>query len=396
MSWFKRKAPPTEERAGAISISDPGMFALFGQTPSLTGVPVTEITALGVAAVWRAVSLISGGIAMLPLSAVSTQGGVTQKVPSWLDNPGFGYTKFELVETVLLHLLLHGNAFLAHVRSNAGELLSVYPIHPMSVEVEIDPQTWVKTYRVMLMGGGYQVFTDATMTHIKGQSLDGIRGLSPIALARNGVFGTSIAADRSAARLFEGGALMSGIVTDPDNAMTPEQAQKLQESLTRGVGGEANAGKIAVVNRNLQFSKWSLSNEDAQWLQSRSFQVEEVSRWYGIPSSMIALNEKQSSWGTGIAEMHQAMATYTFGPWTGRIEDRLSPLLPQSQKAQFDYHSLLSPDPEAATGLLIEQLDAGLITLNEARAALNRPPLPNGDVPKPAATPGPAVHNEKG
>jgi HK97 family phage portal protein len=369
---------------------------LFGIQPSIAGVSVTEFSALGVASVFCAVSLIADAIAKLPLSAVKTQGGVTQPVPSWLDSPGFNCTKFDLVKTVLAHLLLWGNSYLAHVYNSAGALMALQPMHPSAVTVTWDA-AGNPTYRVSLRDGTVATFTDATMSHVKGLSMDGRLGLSPMALARNSVFGTSIAADRSASRLFGQGALMSAVVTPAgDAAMTPEEAQAVHDSLTVSMSGESNAGKIAVINSNLNIKQWSLSNEDAQWLQSRTFQVEEVARWFRIPAHMIGLSDKTSSWGSGVAEMNQMFAGLTLSPWTSNIEDQLSALLPRGQVAQFDYHDMLSPDPEAQVGLLIQQVDAGLLTPNEARQVLNRTPLPNGDVAKPSLVAPPAVHNEKG
>jgi len=112
--------------------------------------------------------------------------------------PAGGLTRFELVETTVADLLLNGNAFLSHVYGGAGQLVGVVPIHPQAVGIDVD-KAGNKTYRVTLAFGAPRTFNDTTMTHIKGLGTDGIRGLSPLQLARNGAFGTAIAADRSAA-----------------------------------------------------------------------------------------------------------------------------------------------------------------------------------------------------
>lgn len=368
---FRRTADPPEQRS--MSIADPGVLTLFGGAPSLAGVSVSEQSALGLSAVFRAVSLIAGGIATLPLRTVQDRDGITERVPSWLDNPAGGLTRFELAETTLLHLLLQGNAFLAHIYGGAGQIIGLSPIHPSAVGIDVD-RAGTKSYRVSLSDGTKRTFNDATMTHIKGLSTDGIRGLSPLTLARNGAFGTAIAADRSAARLFGNGALMSAIATAEDD-VTEDDAKAIQEGLDRRISGESNAGQIAFINRKVNITPWSLSPEDAQWIQSREFQVEEIARIYGVPATLIGLSDKQSSWGTGIAEMHRAMAQWTFKPWTTRIEGRLTLLLP-NRKAEFDYRSLLAPDPQTEIRLLIEQVAAGLLSHAEARAMLNRAPLP--------------------
>lgn len=355
------------------------MAAVFSSAPSLTGVQVSEDSVLGLAAVWRCVSIIAGGIATLPLRAIQQQGDITQRVPSWLDKPGGGLTKFELIETTLLHLLLHGNAFLAHiygqpVYGGLGLLLGVSPIHPLAVGIDVD-RNGMKTYKVTLNDGTVQTFDDTTMTHIKHMSVDGIRGLSPLILAKNGAFGTALAADRSAGQMFGSGMLASAIATF-DEEVNEEDAKVIKEGMERTLAGMPNAGQIAFINRKVSMHPWQLSNEDAQWLESRTYQKSEIATIFGVPDTLVGLSNKQSSWGTGIAEMHRAMAQWTFKLWTSRIEGRLSLLLPIDHKAEFDYKGLLAPDPQTEIDLLIKQVEAGLLSHDEARAILNRPPLP--------------------
>ncbi|MGY4713059.1 phage portal protein [Mycolicibacterium sp. CBM1] len=332
---------------------------------------------LGVAAVWRCVHIIAGGIATLPLRAIAEQNGITQRVPSWLDNPAGGLTRFELIQTTTAHLLLWGNAFLAHIFGGAGQLMGVSPIHPSAVSIDVDDQGR-KSYKVSLLNGRTETFDDSTLTHIKGISTDGIRGLSPLRLARNGAFGTALAADQSAANFHGQGPTITAIASF-DESTTADDAKELATQIDRGLTGPANAGRIGFINRNIQIHPFTVSNEDSQWLQSRAFQKSEIATWFGVPDSLVGLSEKQSSWGTGIAEMHKAMASWTFKLWTAPIEDRLSLLLPPSVKAEFDYRALLSPAPEAEISLLIAQLQAGVITTNEARRVLNMPSIDGGD-----------------
>jgi HK97 family phage portal protein len=351
---------------------------LFGAAPSLSGVHVSEHAALGLSAVWRCVQIIAGGIATLPLRALRDENGITQRVPSWLDNPGFNQTRFEFIETTLAHLLLHGNAYLMHVYGGAGQLISVSPVHPLAVGIDVD-KAGKKTYRVSLSDGTTKLFDDTTLTHVKGLSLDGIRGLSPLTLARNGAFGTAIAADKTAARMFGNGMLPSAIAT-VEEQLPEADAKVIKEGLDRRLAGVENAGQIAFINRNVRITPWQLSPEDAQWIQSRQFQKSEIATWFGIPDSLVGLTEKQSSWGTGIAEMHEALATWTFKPWTSRIEERLTLLLPPTIKAEFDYRALLDPSPEAKIALLLQQTGRPILTVNEARKIQNLPPIEGGDV----------------
>jgi len=190
------------EQRSLISISDPALAEWFGVgNLNYAGVAVSEQSSLGISAFWRAVSLISGTIASLPMRTLRDSDAETrQRIGSFLDNPGGpdGPTNFEWTETVLVHLLMHGNAYLAHVFTGAGTLAALVPIHPTAVSVELDSDApGGRLYQASLIDGTRRTFTMADMTHIPSLSTDGLRGLSLIGIARNSM-GTSIAGDRAA------------------------------------------------------------------------------------------------------------------------------------------------------------------------------------------------------
>jgi HK97 family phage portal protein len=172
--------------------------------------------------------------------------------------------------------------------------------------------------------------------------------------------------------------MVSGIVT-PEEDLTAEEATTIKNDLRQRIQGTNNAGDIAVINRKLRFDKWSMSAEDAQFLQSREFQVEEVARWFGLQPMHLGQTDKQTSWGTGVQEQNRGLARYVLEPWTTRIQERLSRLLTGNKKAEFDYTAFVQPDPETEIELLIKQVEAKLLTVNEARKIRNLPPLPGGD-----------------
>jgi HK97 family phage portal protein len=366
------------------SISDPNMFALFGGAPSLAGVTVSETSALGLSAVFRSVSLIAGSIAALPLRTVQTRpDGTTQRTTSWLDTPAGpdGITDFEFFETMLLHLLLQGNFYGLKIFGGAGQLLGLQPVHPSAVGIEVKDGR--KFYRVSLANGTTMELTDREVVHIPALSSDGIRGLSPITIARNS-FGTSIAGETASSRLFGSGLLASAIAT-VDEQLPEEDAKAIKDGLDRKLSGVNNAGEIAFINRNVKITPWSISPADAQFLESRAFQVDEVSRWFGIPPHLLGQTQKQTSFGAGLTEQNRGYARYTLAGWTSRIEARLSRLLSPSLACEFDYSGLVQPDPETEITLLIAQVQAGLLTVDEARQIRNMPALPKQ--PQPIAVP---------
>ncbi|ORB19923.1 phage portal protein [Mycolicibacterium moriokaense] len=357
-------------------MADPQLVTLFGGAPSLSGVSVNDRTAMGLSAVYRCVSLISGSIASLPLRTVVTDAnGITQRTTSWLDDPAGpdGVTGFEWVEYLMVSLLLWGNAYFLKIVGAAGQLLGLQPIPPQSVGVEV--KNGRKLYRVQLDTGQSRELTDRDIVHIPGISLDGVVGVSPLAIAKNSL-GAAIAQERSATRLFANGLLSSAIVT-PEDTLTEDESAEVKDALSRKAAGEGHAGEITVINRKLKVTPWSIDPEAAQFLESRAFSVDEVSRWFGIPPHLLGQTEKQTSFGAGLSEQNRGYAKYTLEPWTRRIEARLTRLLGPNRKAEFDFRSLISPDPETEIRLLIEQTGKqAILTVDEARAILNRAPLP--------------------
>ena len=389
MAWWRRKRQQPANTN--YSISDPYLaeWLSVGQ-PNYAGVAVGEHSALGVSAVYRAVSLISGTIAGLPMRTLRDVEGTRTRVNSFLDDPGttIGLTSFAWKETVLLHLLLHGNAYLEHIVNGAGSLAGLVPVHPQCVTVDWDEtRPGLKRFDVTLKDGTRQDYDASTMTQIMALSLDGLRGLSVIEVARNSL-GTAIAGDRAAAKLFATGALHSGIVT-PEEDVTEDEAKTIKASLNAKTAGWENAGEIAVINRRLKFTPWTMSMEDAQFLQSRQFQIEEIARWYGVPPHLLMQTEKQTSWGTGVAEQNRGLARFSLAPWTSRIEQALSRLLPAPRFVEFDYAGLERPTPEQEIDLLIKQVEAGLMTVNEARRIRNMDPIDGGDTLRGQAAPAP-------
>lgn len=389
MAWWRRRRRVKPH--GLISISDPAAAELFRVgNPNYSGVPVGEGTALGLSAFFRAISLISGTIAMLPLRTIRDVGGAITPFGSVFDDPGgvIGMTPFEWKQTVLAHQLLHGDAFLAHVFTVAGTLAGLVPIHPLSVQIDPPPRRgtgdptalYDKTFTAWLADGSRRTFTTRTMTHCPALSLDGVRGVSLISVARNSL-GIGVAGDRAAAKMFSEGALISGLATPEEGeTVDPDDVKQIREDLNASVAGWENAATIAVVNRRLKLQPWTMTNEDAQFLQSRQFQVEEIARWTGVPPHLLMQTDKQTSWGTGVAEQNRGLSRYTLAHWTTRLEQRLSRLLPAPRVVRFDYTEWERPTPEQEIDSLIKQTARPFMTVNEARAKRGMAPIVGGDV----------------
>lgn len=398
-SWTPPEPAPEPERRASYSIADPAVAALLGYQP-LDGMHVSETTAMNLSGVFRAVSLVSGAVGSLPLRTLETdQDGQTRRVGSFLDDPGHGrYTPTEWAELSMVHLLLHGNAYLQHIYNGAGAITALYPVHPPCVAVDWDDRPGGKKFEVSVMGPNgeprSQTFDARTMTQIMGPSLDGLVGISALHAGRLSL-GTGIAGEKAANRQFRNGAMISGLVTpaDTEEDLSEDQAIQVKSMINQVISGPERAGDIAVMSQALKFTPWAMSATDAQFLESRLFSVDEIGRWFGVPPHLLGLTEKSTSWGQGIAEQNRGLARYTLTPWTNRIEQRMTRLLPSRRKAEFDYTAFVRPAPEDEIQLLIAEVNSGLLTLNEARAIRNMPPVPGGDAirtPAGAAPPAPA------
>lgn len=364
---------------------DDGTFAEWmGWGPSTAAVSVSQKSALGLASVYRAVSLISGTVATLPLKSYrDLPDGTRKRVESFLDNPGGpdGLTQFEWTELVMVHLLLWGNAYLLHLVGGAGQLVGLVPLHPSAVDVKpVDSKDeeakfgpWRKYFTITMTDGSQRDLTPLELTHITAMSTDGLKGLSPIEVNRQAI-GTGIAGDRAASKMFTSGGFLAGLVTTEDD-VSPDEAQVIKAGLDAKLSGVDNAGKWAFVNRNLKFTPWTMPATDAQFIESRIHQVEEISRIFGVPPHLLGQTEKQTSWGTGVTEQNRGLARYTLMPWTSRVEQRLSRLLVNKQLCEYDYAGLLQGSAQDEIQLLLDQVAGGILTVDEARAIRNLDPL---------------------
>lgn len=389
--WTRRADQPSNT---VLSISDPAVAELFfpGGFTDIAGVTVGEHSSMGLSAIYRAVNLIAGTLAALPFRSYrEDNAGTRSVVPSIFDDPDpDGQTPFEWRETAFAHLVLHGKAGALKVKTEAGGLAALPLVHPSCWHTELPTHDEYRTGKLPAGGlwfcvsmlDGTQARLDATdFWYVPGLALNGKTGCGLLHYARMSL-ATSIAGDRAAGNMFNNGALISGLATPADEEDITDDVPEIKRQLNNNVLGHENAGTIAVVNRRLTFTPWTMTNADAQFLQSRSFQIEEVSRWTGIPPHLLMSSEKSTSWGTGLEEQNRAMARTVLSPWANRFEQRASRLLARPRWAEFEFAGLERPSPDREIELLIAQVQAGLLTVNEARAIRNLPPLADT---KPAA-----------
>lgn len=392
MRWTLGKRKPVDQPSAVTrSVADPALAILFGGNP-FGGVTVSEYSTLGSSAFYRAIMLISGTLATLPLRSYRTNDkGQPEIVKSIFDDPDGpdGQTPYEWKQTAFIHRLLHGSAFAIKVRTEAGALARLPLIHPLSCRVELPTTDDYKNnnvppggkwFNVALNDGTQQRLTSNEIWEVPGPSLDGVSGLGLISVARQSIE-TTLSGDKATNKLFTKGALISGLATPSDEYDISDDIPELRRQLNNEMMGADNAGGIAIVNRRLNFTPWTMSSVDAQFLQNRQFQVEEVSRWTGVPPHLLMQTEKQTSWGQGVSEQNEGLGRFVLDPYATSFEERATRLLSNPRWVEFEFAKLVRPSIEKEIELLLKQTGGKpILTVNEARAIRNLPPVPGGDV----------------
>jgi HK97 family phage portal protein len=348
-----------------------------------SGMRVTEKTALGMPAIYRAVSLISGACAGLPLVAYNKNDRLTQVDLPILDQPCPGLTSFEFWEYAYLSMLTHGNFYAFKNMDARGQVTSIVPIHPSALKVgrndkaaDVNNPTG-KLFLYSTPTGGEKTYTPVEILHIPALGYDGITGVSPIRLMAQGI-GTAMAAEKFTAKQFSSGSLMSGIL-QTDQRLTEDQSEELATRWRSKVAGLARAHDIVVLGSGAKFQPIQFSQADLQMLEVRKFQVVEVARMFGVPPHLLGDVERSTSWGTGIEQQAIGFVTYSLKSWLTRVEQRVSlEVMPGRLFAQYDINNLMRGDSAQRAAYLTAMWNIGALNRDEIRAEEGRPPLPDG------------------
>jgi HK97 family phage portal protein len=345
---------------------------------------------LSLSAAWACVNLLAGTIGSLPLMVYRTapDGARTVARDHALyrilhDSPNFDQTSVDFVEFLSASLELRGNAF-ARIERTGSRVAALYPVRPDIVSVRrLD--TGDIEYSWSEHGQQFRR-TQAGMLHIRGFGGDPLGGVSTIAYGRQ-VFGLSSAVNRASLATFANGLRPSGVLTF-EKFLTPEQRDIAENKMAVKFAGAANAGKPLVLEGGTTWQQLTILPEDAQMLESRSFSVEEVCRFFGVPPHMVGHTANSTSWGTGLEQQTLGFQKFTLRRRLKRIEQALEKqLLTPQDRAQgltieFNLEGLLRGDSKARAEFYASGLMNGWMTINEVRALENLPPVAGGDTPR--------------
>lgn len=311
----------------------------FGR--STAGKPVTERTSMQMAAVYACVRVLAESVADISLHLYrQTDKGKEKATKHPLyrllhDEPNPEMTAFSFRETLMAHLALWGNAYCQIVRNGMGDVVGLYPLLPDRMIVDrIDGQIIYQYTRyddeAKTIPRDVNYFTSRDILHIPGMGFDGLVGYSPIAMAKNAI-GMAIATEEYGARFFANGAAPGGILSHPGVIKDPE---KLRAAWQSQFGGSGNAGKIAVLEEGMTYTQIGIAPEEAQFLETRKFQIDEIARIFRIPPHMIG--DLEHATFSNIEHQSLEFVKFTLGPWLSRWEQAINrSLLKPSEKGTY-------------------------------------------------------------
>lgn len=384
--------PLASLESAAVHLADPveawqAMFGLGGGQSF--GPLISERTAMACSAVFRCVQLLSGVVANLPLkiyrrTATGREEVTGDRLSEMLrkrPDRGRPLSAFAWRELWMVNMLLWGNHYSIIRYDNAGRIVGFEAIMPWCVEVLRSKGR--NFYRCLLEDGRIEVVNQDDMIHIVGPGFDGMKGISRIAsFARNSV-ALSTLAEQQSGRTFENAARPSGFMEVP-SGIKPDAFKRMKAQFQADQAGWDNAGRVIFGDVGSKYTPFQISAEDIAMIETRRFQIADISRFYGVPLHLLNETDKATSWGTGLAEGTQGLLTFTVDPDLSRIENELNMklFLPGDDRyVEFDRDALLGMDPVKAAEVARSEIASGTLLINERRRHKNRPPVDGGDVP---------------
>ncbi|AOZ72046.1 phage portal protein [Boudabousia tangfeifanii] len=385
LSWLGLK-PDSPSPQNNWSLTNTEFFA----SPTSSGKSVTERSAMQMTAVYACVRILAEAIASLPLHLYQQRegstGGSERAVGHSLyrvlhDEPNAEMTSFVFRETLMTHLLLWGNAYAQVIRNGRGEVIGLYPLLPSQMVVDRDPDTGLLryTYRPQTTGKPpVVVLSPADVLHIPGLGFDGLVGYNPIQMARNAI-GMGLACEEYGARFFANGAAPGGVLEHPGTIRDPA---RVRESWQSTFGGSENAGKIAVLEEGMKYTPIGISPEQAQFLETRKFQINEIARIFRIPPHMVGDLEKSSF--SNIEQQSLEFVKYTLDPWVIRWEQALTKTLltgadREKYSIAFNLEGLLRGDYASRMQGYAVARQNGWMSANDIRQLENLDLIPTED-----------------
>ncbi len=383
-SKIRTRDKPTNSTAG-------GAYNFFLGTAT-SGKRVNQRSAMQMTAVYSCVRILSEAVAGLPLHLYRyTEDGGKERAtdhPLYFlmhDETNTEMASFTFRETLMTHLLLWGNGYAQIIRNGKGQVMGLYPLMPDRMRVDRDENGKIY-YEYNVSQDDAHTLKEGTVRlkpedvlHIPGLGFDGLVGYSPIAMAKDAI-GMAIACEEYGAKFFANGAQPSGVLEHPGVLKDPG---KIRESWNQTFGGSRNANKVAVLEEGMKYTPISISPEQAQFLETRKFQIDEIARIFRVPPHLVGDLEKSSF--NNIEQQSLEFVTYTLQPWLCRWEQSMDRrLLRDDEKGKyffrFSVEGLLRGDYQSRMQGYAVARQNGWMSANDIRSLeeMNRIPEEEG------------------
>lgn len=371
--WASIRGGTTTERNFGVQYPQPS----YSEN---SAVPVTEDTAMQISAVWACVRLLSETVASLPFNVYLRGERTVAENFSFqqlmLRKPNRYQTRQEFLETMMLNLCLHGNAYARITRIN-GKIINLMPL--MSAQVEVSLLNDGAVVYQYTRDNGVEILAEQSVWHIKLNG-NGIVGKSPIAFGRN-MIGVAQAAEKAVTKIYNNGGKRSGVLS-LDKLLKPEQREEVRQNFGSMTTGTDE--RLLVLEMGMEFEAISMSPQDIELLASRKYQIDEIARWFGVPSIMINHNEGTTTLGSSAAEIISTFYKLNLRPYLERIEASIECNLftvdeQRLYVPEFDFEGLLRSDFKSRLEGYRTAIAGSVMTPNEARKLEGFDVLEGGD-----------------
>lgn len=376
---------------GGVKLSDtPALVAeLAGAGATM---PISFDRALKISTAWACIRLLAETVGTLPCVLYRRE-GEQGKVPVrdnqlytiLHDSPNADFTAVEYWERVVADLCGWGNHFSEKFMSGSGRVNTLNPLKPSLIDCSRDNRTGKIRYMYADPVRGWREIPEENIFHVRGfgTTESDVLGLSPISYARVSL-NIAVSTDEVAANTYKNGMRPTGVIST-EKTLTPEQREQEREWVSKMAGGLKGAGGLLVLEGGYQYNQLSMNPADAQMLENRSFNVEDICRWFRVPPYLVGHTEKSTSWGTGLEQQNTGFATYTLRPYLSRIESAIKkwliPLPEQSKYvAEFNLEGLLRADSAGRSAFYRNALQDGWMCRDDVRAKENMSKIPGGDI----------------
>lgn len=368
-----------------FKLTDPGPWRDWGGIQSTAGKVVGEESAMRLSVVWGCVRLLSETVGSLPLSIYkSSKDGNSESLPDddYLqvllhDRPNNDMTSVEFREAMMVNLVLLGNGYALIERNSEGVVTALYPIRASLVTPRQERDRVVYDFNDR---GKVETLPSDKVFHLKGFGADGLMGYSPVSYARNAM-GLSMATEDYGAKFFAGGARPKGVLKLPTwlKAETREKVKadlaKIQQQIEGGDG-------TLLLEGGMEYQAISIPPEDAQFLETRKLQLNEICRIFRVPPHMVADLDKATF--SNIESQGMEFEKFTLRPYLTRWEQAIKQkIIPVNKRrthfARFNLDGLLRADSAARAAFYSVMLQNGVYSSNEVRALENRNSQPGAD-----------------